>query len=153
VIMAVDDLDSIEATIELLRDPAAQRRVTEATAEIERGEWLDEAAVRAMVRGQRPTRFESLAPPRARFPSTYLNPWPQHVLSSSSGRWQTTHSASDPHSVRRSKDSIVRAGVNTGSGTASMTTRRSCLFSTSITAVMPTDEQGQRRLPPGIPLT
>jgi prevent-host-death family protein len=50
VIMAVDDLDSIEATIELLRDPAAQRRVAEATAEIERGEWLDEAAVRAMVR-------------------------------------------------------------------------------------------------------
>jgi PHD/YefM family antitoxin component YafN of YafNO toxin-antitoxin module len=50
--MTVDDLDSIEATIELLRDPAAQRRVVEATAEIELGEWLDEAAVRAIARGQ-----------------------------------------------------------------------------------------------------
>ena len=49
---AVDDLDSIEATIELLGDPPAQRRVAEATAEIERGEWLDEDAVRAMVRRQ-----------------------------------------------------------------------------------------------------
>ncbi|MBO0868195.1 MAG: type II toxin-antitoxin system Phd/YefM family antitoxin, partial [Micromonosporaceae bacterium] len=27
VIMAVEDLDSIEATLELLRDPAAQRRI------------------------------------------------------------------------------------------------------------------------------
>ena len=49
VIMAVDDLDSVEATLELLRDPAAQRRIAEATAEIERGEWLDEEAVRVMV--------------------------------------------------------------------------------------------------------
>jgi antitoxin YefM len=49
VIMAVEDLDSIEATIELLRDPAAQRRVADAEAEIARGEWLDEAAMRAMV--------------------------------------------------------------------------------------------------------
>lgn len=49
VIMAVEDLDSIEATLELLRDPAAQKRVAEAEAEIARGEWLDEATVRAMV--------------------------------------------------------------------------------------------------------
>jgi antitoxin YefM len=49
VIMAVEDLDSIEATLELLRDPAAQKRIAEAEAEIARGEWLDEATVRAMV--------------------------------------------------------------------------------------------------------
>jgi antitoxin YefM len=49
VMMAVDDLDSIEATLELLRDPAAQKRIAEAEAEIARGEWLDEATVRAMV--------------------------------------------------------------------------------------------------------
>lgn len=50
VIMAVEDLDSLEATLELLRDPAAQRRIAESEAEIARGEWLDEEAVRAMVR-------------------------------------------------------------------------------------------------------
>jgi antitoxin YefM len=45
----VEDLDSLEATLELLRDPAAQQRIAEAEAEIARGEWLDEATVRAMV--------------------------------------------------------------------------------------------------------
>jgi antitoxin YefM len=49
VIMAVEDLESIEATLELLRDPAAQKRIAEAEGEIARGEWLDEATVRAMV--------------------------------------------------------------------------------------------------------
>jgi prevent-host-death family protein len=49
VIMAVEDLDSMEATLELLRDPAAQQRVAAAEAEIGRGEWLDEATVRAML--------------------------------------------------------------------------------------------------------
>jgi len=48
--MAVEDLDALEATLELLRDPAAQRRVAQSEAEITRGEWLDEAALRAMVR-------------------------------------------------------------------------------------------------------
>jgi antitoxin YefM len=50
VIMSVEDLDSLEATLELLRDPAAQRRIAQSEAEITRGEWLDEAALRAMVR-------------------------------------------------------------------------------------------------------
>lgn len=50
VIMAVEDLESLEATLELLRDPAAQRRIAESEAEIARGEWFDEEAVRAMVR-------------------------------------------------------------------------------------------------------
>jgi antitoxin YefM len=50
VIMAVEDLDALEATLELLRDPAAQRRVAQSEAEITRGEWLDEVALRAMVR-------------------------------------------------------------------------------------------------------
>jgi prevent-host-death family protein len=50
VIMAVEDLEAIEATLELLRDPAAQRRVAQAEAEIARGEWLDEDQLRAMLR-------------------------------------------------------------------------------------------------------
>jgi hypothetical protein len=37
VIMAVEDLDSVEATLEPLRDPAAQQRIAEAEAEIARG--------------------------------------------------------------------------------------------------------------------
>jgi prevent-host-death family protein len=52
VIMAVEDLDSLEATLELLRDPAAQRRIAESEAEIARGEWLDEAALRGMTPGE-----------------------------------------------------------------------------------------------------
>ncbi|MBO0871078.1 MAG: type II toxin-antitoxin system prevent-host-death family antitoxin, partial [Micromonosporaceae bacterium] len=50
VIMAVEDLDSIEATLELLRDPAAQRRIAQAEADIARGDLLDEDEVRAMLR-------------------------------------------------------------------------------------------------------
>jgi len=57
VIMAVEDLDSIEATLELLRDPAAQKRIAEAEAEIARGEWLDEATMRAMITRRWPTRY------------------------------------------------------------------------------------------------
>jgi PHD/YefM family antitoxin component YafN of YafNO toxin-antitoxin module len=48
--MAVEDLDAIEATLELLRDPAAQRRIAAAEDEIAHGEWLDEDEVRAMLR-------------------------------------------------------------------------------------------------------
>jgi antitoxin YefM len=38
VLLSVEDLESIEATLELLSDPAAQRRVAEAEAEIAAGE-------------------------------------------------------------------------------------------------------------------
>ena len=50
VVIAVEDLDALEATLELLRDPAAQRRIAQSEAEITRGEWLDEATLRALVR-------------------------------------------------------------------------------------------------------
>lgn len=50
VVMAVEDLDALEATLELLRDSAAQRRIAQSEAEITQGDWLDEAALRAMVR-------------------------------------------------------------------------------------------------------
>jgi antitoxin YefM len=49
VVMAVDDLESIEATLELLTDRAAQERVRRAQAEVERGEFLTESEVRAMT--------------------------------------------------------------------------------------------------------
>lgn len=39
VIMSAEDLDSLEATIELLADQAAQRRVEESEAAIARGDY------------------------------------------------------------------------------------------------------------------
>lgn len=44
VIMSADDLESLEATIELLSDPAAQARLAQSQAAVERGEFttLDE---------------------------------------------------------------------------------------------------------------
>ncbi|MCL5947817.1 MAG: type II toxin-antitoxin system Phd/YefM family antitoxin [Actinobacteria bacterium] len=53
VLLAAEDLDSIEATLELLRDPEAQRRIEQAESEIARGEFLDEKEVRALVDGHR----------------------------------------------------------------------------------------------------
>jgi len=49
VVMAVEDLESIEATLELLGDPQAQERVRQSEAEIERGEFLLEDEVRALL--------------------------------------------------------------------------------------------------------
>ena len=44
VIMSSEDLESLEATIELLSDPAAQARVAQAEADLEKGDvtTLDE---------------------------------------------------------------------------------------------------------------
>ncbi len=49
VLLAAEDLESMEATLELLRDPDAQSRVASAEREIEQGDVLDEAAVRALL--------------------------------------------------------------------------------------------------------
>ena len=40
VLISAEDLESIEATLELLADPAAQLRVAQAQQEIDRGEGL-----------------------------------------------------------------------------------------------------------------
>ena len=40
VLIAAEDLESIEATMELLADPAAQQRITQSQQEIARGEGL-----------------------------------------------------------------------------------------------------------------
>jgi antitoxin YefM len=53
VLLAAEDLEAIEATLELLGDPDAQARIAAAEADIQRGDVLDEAAVRALlVRGR-----------------------------------------------------------------------------------------------------
>lgn len=49
VVMSAADLDSIEATLELLVDHEAQARIARAREEVARGEYLDEAAVRKLV--------------------------------------------------------------------------------------------------------
>jgi antitoxin YefM len=53
VLLAAEDLESIEATLALLGDPDAQARIAEAEADIQRGSVLDEAAVRALFARRR----------------------------------------------------------------------------------------------------
>ena len=49
VLLAAEDLESIEASLELLADPDAQDRLRAADADIAAGEVLDERAVRDLV--------------------------------------------------------------------------------------------------------
>lgn len=53
VLLAAEDLESIEATLELLADPAAQERILAAQGEVHRGDVLDEGDVRALVERHR----------------------------------------------------------------------------------------------------
>lgn len=48
VLLAAEDLELIEATLELLSDPEAQSRIARAERDIEQGDVLDEAAVHAL---------------------------------------------------------------------------------------------------------
>ena len=53
VLLAAEDLEAIEATLELLSDPAAQERVRRSQRDVERGELLDEDEVRALLAERR----------------------------------------------------------------------------------------------------
>jgi antitoxin YefM len=53
VLLAAEDLESIEATLELLADPHAQQRLQESETDIARGDVLDEADVRALLARRR----------------------------------------------------------------------------------------------------
>jgi prevent-host-death family protein len=53
VLLAAEDLESIEATLELLGDPEAQQRLRESERDIARGDVLDEAEVRALLADRR----------------------------------------------------------------------------------------------------
>lgn len=50
VLLAAEDLESLEATLELLSDPEAQSRIRSAEQDIEHGDVLDEGAVRALLK-------------------------------------------------------------------------------------------------------
>ncbi len=58
VLIAAEDLESIEATVELLADTQAQERIRRAEAEFTRGDVLDEKDVRALLDDRRRTRPE-----------------------------------------------------------------------------------------------
>lgn len=49
VLLAAEDLESIEATLELLADTRAQARIAAAEADVAAGEVLDEQQVRALM--------------------------------------------------------------------------------------------------------
>jgi len=53
VLIAAEDLESIEATLELLADRSAQERLREGEDEVARGDVLDEEDVRAMLAQRR----------------------------------------------------------------------------------------------------
>lgn len=53
VLLAAEDLESIEATLELLADPEAQQRLRQSEQDIAREDVLDEAAVRALLADRR----------------------------------------------------------------------------------------------------
>jgi prevent-host-death family protein len=53
VILSVDDLESIEATMELLADPDAQKRVAQAEAEIAAGDTFSVDEVAAALERRR----------------------------------------------------------------------------------------------------
>jgi len=52
VLLAAEDLESIEATIELLADPAAQQRLMQSQQEIARGEGLTLDEVERLLAGR-----------------------------------------------------------------------------------------------------
>ena len=54
VLMAAEDLESIEATLELLSDAGAQERIARAEQDIARGDVLGESEVRALVAERKP---------------------------------------------------------------------------------------------------
>jgi antitoxin YefM len=49
VLLAAEDLESIEATLELLADTQAQERIAASEADFDRGNMLDEQQVRALI--------------------------------------------------------------------------------------------------------
>ncbi|MHB8329670.1 MAG: type II toxin-antitoxin system Phd/YefM family antitoxin [Acidimicrobiales bacterium] len=52
VLLAAEDLEAIEATLEMLSDPEAQRRIARSEEDIAEGDVLDEGAVRALLAGR-----------------------------------------------------------------------------------------------------
>jgi antitoxin YefM len=58
VLVAADDLESIETTLELLGDADAQRRIERSEGDIVKGDLLEEEGVRALLALGRPETAE-----------------------------------------------------------------------------------------------
>jgi antitoxin YefM len=58
VLLAAEDLESLEATLELLADTRAQERIAAAEADFATGDVLDEQHVRALIDERARTRPE-----------------------------------------------------------------------------------------------
>jgi prevent-host-death family protein len=58
VLLAAEDLESIEATLELLADTQAQERIRRSEADFTSGDVLDEQQVRALIDERRRTQLE-----------------------------------------------------------------------------------------------
>jgi prevent-host-death family protein len=58
VLLAAEDLESIEATLELLADIQAQERIAASEADFDRGDVLGEQQVRALIDERHRTRPE-----------------------------------------------------------------------------------------------
>jgi antitoxin YefM len=58
VLVAAEDLEAMEATLEVLSDPEAQERLQVAEAEVSAGDVLDELAVRVLVASRRSAHRE-----------------------------------------------------------------------------------------------
>jgi hypothetical protein len=58
VLLAAEDLESIEATLELLADPQAQQRIAAGEADFDRGDVLDEQQLRALIAKRHRTQPE-----------------------------------------------------------------------------------------------
>jgi antitoxin YefM len=56
VLMSVEDLESIEATLELLADPAAQRRIRKAERDVVAGRGVDADALSKAMERRRGSR-------------------------------------------------------------------------------------------------
>ena len=53
VVMAVDDLESLEETLDILRDEADLRELAQAERDVARGDTLDAEALRALLEERR----------------------------------------------------------------------------------------------------
>jgi len=53
VVMAVDDLESLEETLDILRDEAVMRELAQAERDVARGDTLDAEALRALLEERR----------------------------------------------------------------------------------------------------
>ena len=58
VLVAAEDLEAIESTLELLGDREAQRRLQVAEAEVSAGDVVDEPTVRELVASRPPADLE-----------------------------------------------------------------------------------------------